>query len=70
MNGIEAEFTGRVAVARLNITAPDNARLQAEYGVRGHPSAVILDESGPATERFFGAQMAETLRTALGDVVP
>ena len=70
MNGIEAEFKGQVTVVRLNAAEPENARLQTDYGVRGHPSIVILDESGLVTKRFIGAQTAETLRAALNDVVP
>ncbi len=70
MNGIEAEFTGRVTVVRLNVGEPDNARIQADYGVRGHPSVVILDEAGEVTQRFFGAETPEALRAALNNAIP
>jgi len=70
VNGIEAEFEGQVTVVRLNAAEPDNARLQTDYGVRGHPSVVILDESGRVTQRYIGAQTAETLRAALNEAVP
>ena len=69
MNGIEAEFEGQVSVVRLNAAEPDNAQLQTEYGVRGHPSVVILDESGHVAQRFVGAQSLETLRAALDEAV-
>ncbi|MDT8304535.1 MAG: hypothetical protein RRC07_01255 [Anaerolineae bacterium] len=65
MNGLEEEFGGEMRVVRLNAGDGDNAALQAQYGVRGHPSFVILDGSGTVVERFFGPQSDETLRLTI-----
>lgn len=68
MNGIEQEFTGSANVIRLNVDEPKNERIQQSYGVRGHPSVVILDAAGQVSERFFGEVATETLREALNTV--
>ena len=70
MDGLEAEFSGRVHFARLNVDEPEQARIQQSYGMRGHPSVVILDANGEPTQRYFGAEEAETLRAALSAVAP
>lgn len=70
MNGIELEYSNQVAVVRLNAYEPENERIQQQLGVRGHPSAVILDQEDVITERFLGPVSAEALREALTAVVP
>ena len=70
MDGLEAEFAGRVEVVRLNVDKPEQARLQQSYGMRGHPSIVLLDATGEPTHRYFGAEEAETLRAALHELAP
>lgn len=70
VNGLEADFEGQIDVIRLNVEEADNARIQQAFGLRGHPSAAVLDAEGEVTHRFFGAESAETLRAALQDVAP
>ncbi|GAB4151127.1 MAG: hypothetical protein Fur0021_14770 [Candidatus Promineifilaceae bacterium] len=70
VNGLEAEFANRVAVIRLNAAAPYVVAQQTAYGVRGHPSFVVLDAHGQPQHRFLGPQSAETLRTAILSVAP
>lgn len=70
MNGLEAEFAGRLAVVRLDVGQPENGRIQQSYNMRGHPSVVIIDAEGQPTERYFGAEDVETLRTAINQVIP
>ena len=65
VNGLEEEFTGRVAVYRLDAEIPENAALQASYGVRGHPSLVVLDADNRVHERFFGTPPVAALQAAL-----
>ncbi|MEM7116223.1 MAG: hypothetical protein AAF614_27550 [Chloroflexota bacterium] len=69
MDGLEAEFAGQINFVRLNVDQPDQARIQQSYGMRGHPSVVILDSSGQPTERYFGAEEAEVLRPVLEAIV-
>lgn len=70
MNGVQAEFEGRVAVVNLNVGNPDNLAVQQAYGLRGHPSAVVIDADGTVTEHYVGPVDAETLRAALAAVAP
>lgn len=70
VNGLEEEFEGQVPVTRLNTDEGTHSRLQTEYGVRGHPSFVVLDSEGAVTDRFFGPQDEDTLRAAMAIVSP
>ena len=69
VDGIEAEFEGQVAVIRLNAAGTEMAELMTRYGLRGHPSFVVLNEQSEVTERLTGPQTAETLREAMTAVV-
>jgi len=62
---LEQEFAGRVEVVRLNAGKEDEARLSAELGLRGHPSFAILTADGQISNRFFGPQPVELLRSAM-----
>lgn len=68
VDGLEEEFEGRVAVSRLDAAVPENARLQTQYGVRGHPSFVLLDGDGRVVLSFLGPQEAFVLRVAMAGV--
>lgn len=69
VDGLSDEFEGRAAVLQLNASEPANEALLARYGVRGHPSFVVLDGEGQVTQRFFGPQTEEILRQALEKAV-
>lgn len=68
VDGLSDEFTGRAAVLQLNAAEQANEALQARYGVRGHPSFVVLGDDNRVTQRFFGPQPEEILRRALQQV--
>lgn len=70
VDGLTEEFEGRVAVERLDASVPENVQLQAEYGVRGHPSFVVLSGEGRPVQTFLGPQPEETLREAMSAVAP
>jgi hypothetical protein len=65
VNELEEEFAGQVTIYRLDALVPDNARLQREYGLQGHPSFAVLDGNGRLSARFWGLESAERLRQAL-----
>jgi thioredoxin-like negative regulator of GroEL len=65
VNGLEDEFGGEITAVRLNATDSESAALQSQYGLRGHPSFLVLDASGDVVERFFGPRNEETLRMAI-----
>ena len=68
VDGLEAEFEGRVPVLRLNANEDANAQLQADYGLRGHPAFVVLDRDSRISESYIGPQTAETVRDAMSNV--
>lgn len=70
MNGLADEFEGQISVQQLNAAEQANIQLQSQYGLRGHPSFVILDADGQAVQTFLGPQAEETLRQAMMKVIP
>lgn len=65
VDGLVGEFGGRVSVLQLNAALPANARLQADFGLTGHPSFVALDNESRVIQRFFGPQTEMTLRQSM-----
>jgi thioredoxin-like negative regulator of GroEL len=65
---LEEEFAGEVEVVRLNAGKEDEARMAATIGLRGHPSFAILTADGQVSDRFFGPQPAELLRSAMASL--
>ena len=70
VNGLEDEFKGQFTILRLDANVPANERLQASYGMRGHPTFLVLDEAGGVAAQFFGLQSVEILREAMTAVSP
>ena len=68
MDELEEEFEGRVAVSRLDAAEPENARLQAQLGVRGHPSFVFLNGDGQVVVSMLGPQEKFVLRFAMAGI--
>jgi thioredoxin-like negative regulator of GroEL len=70
VNGLADEFEGQIGVQQLNAAEQSNVQLQSQFGLRGHPSFVILDADGRATQTFLGPQTEGTLRQAIMQVIP
>jgi len=68
VDGLESEFTGEINFYRLNVEIPANEQIQQSYGLRGHPSAVILSKDGVVVKRYFGAETAVILRPVLQEI--
>lgn len=69
VDGLRVEFEGQVKVQQLDAAESDNERLQQKYGLRGHPTFVVLDENGRAVQTFIGPQTADVLREAITAVI-
>jgi thioredoxin-like negative regulator of GroEL len=65
VDGLESEFAGQATVLQLNADDSGNARLLQQYGLRGHPSFVVLDADGRPVQTFVGPQTEAVLREAL-----
>jgi thioredoxin-like negative regulator of GroEL len=70
VDGLEREFAGQARVLQLNVAAAENAHLMQQYGLRGHPTFVVLDANGRAAQTFTGPQTKEILEEALTAVAP
>lgn len=64
MDGLAVEFAGQVDVVKLNVGEGDNEAIQVAYGMRGHPTAVVLDANGDIVQRYFGPEDVGVLREA------
>jgi len=62
VDGLEDDFKGQASVLQLDAAQGDNAKLQAELGLIGHPSFAVLDIENRITKRFFGPQTNQILR--------
>jgi hypothetical protein len=65
VDGLNVEFEGRVSVFQLDAAQSANASLQTMYGLRGHPSFVVLDREDRIIERYFGPQTVTVLRESM-----
>ena len=68
VDGLSEEFEGPegpVSVVQLNAALPANAKLQADFGLTGHPSFVVLDMDDQIIYRYFGPQPENLLREAM-----
>jgi thioredoxin-like negative regulator of GroEL len=65
VDGLGEDFEGRVSAIQLNAALSTNARLQADFGLTGHPSFVVLDSEGRVIQRFFGPQTEMILRQSM-----
>jgi thiol:disulfide interchange protein len=66
VDGIEAEYSGRLRVLRLDVQDPAGKELGGEYGVLGTPTFIFLDSQGTEQWRSVGSisseQVVESLR--------
>ncbi len=69
VDGLESEFSGQAEVLQLDADETENAQLQQQYGMRGHPTFAVLDRNGRVVQTFIGPQAEEVLREALTAVI-
>lgn len=65
VNGLQAEYGDLVAFMRFDVDTPEGARIQARYGLRGHPAYVLVDRSGHASWQSVGQLTEDELRTRI-----
>jgi len=69
VDGLTDEFEGQAMVQQLDAAELENERLQQQYGLRGHPTFVVLDRNGRTVQTFIGPQTAEVLREAIMELI-
>jgi thiol:disulfide interchange protein len=65
VNGLETEFRGQIAFERRNANTETGRATMATYGLRAHPSYVIVAPDGKQLWSFMGSMTADSLRTQL-----
>ena len=58
---LEAEYADRVGVVVLDYYGPDTPPLRSEYGVRGHPSFIVLGRDGTSSRVLQAVVAKESL---------
>ena len=69
VDGLESEFTDQASVLQLDANEAKNEQLQQQFGMRGHPTFVVLDENGRPLHTFIGPQTETVLHEALMEAV-
>ena len=69
VDGLEVEFEEQITFYRLNALEEENALLQSQLGLRGHPAIALLDQNGEIAVNFVGPQPASTLRQAIDQLL-
>lgn len=70
VNRLTGEFAGRVAVQQFNVERPEDAAVQAQYDLRGHPTIALINQDGEKVQQFFGVVDETALRAALEALAP
>ena len=63
VNGLEREFDTRMAFQRLDANTEEGQSILRTYGLRGHPSYVIVDTKGEKLWSGMGEMPESILRT-------
>lgn len=65
VDGLEQEFKGQIAFERRNANREDGKATMAAYGLRAHPSYLIVAPDGKALWSGLGEMKAERLSEQL-----
>lgn len=65
VDGLEAEYSHSVVFERINVDTPEGFEIFRAYSLMGHPSFIILDETGNLQWKSVGEQPKETIEAAL-----
>jgi protein-disulfide isomerase-like protein with CxxC motif len=69
VNGLAAEFEGKMSVIQLNAAVEANEKLQNQWGLRGHPTFALIDANDNVVQLLFGPQPEAVLREAMEPLV-
>ncbi len=69
VNGLEQEFGDRIPFRRVNADKEDGPAIVRAYNILGHPTILLIDDTGQEVQRFVGPQTAETLKTAIETIL-
>ncbi|MCQ3975230.1 MAG: hypothetical protein DPW09_17450 [Anaerolineae bacterium] len=61
MDGLETQFSDQLAIQRINANEGDGPAIMRAYRIQGHPTILVVDETGQEIKRLIGPQSAEVL---------
>ena len=62
VNGLEAEFGDQMAFERRDANRAEGRAVMDVYGIRGHPSYIIVSPDGEALWSYTGVMAENVLR--------
>jgi hypothetical protein len=65
VDGLETEYSESVEFKQINASTNEGLEIFNSYGLFGHPSYLILDETGGILWQSVGEQPAEDIQSAL-----
>lgn len=65
VDGLEKEFSGQFAIERRNANSAEGKATMVAYGLRVHPSYVVVAPDGKVLWTGLGAMKAEDLQPEL-----
>ena len=65
VDGLEAEYIESVEFERINASTNEGLALFDAYGLFGHPSYLILDETGEILWQSVGEQTGEFIENSI-----
>lgn len=65
VDGLEGEFSQRIAFEKVDADTDEGQTLLRLYGLRGHPSYVIVDTTGSRLWRSSGQTSESALRNQI-----
>lgn len=65
VDGLETEYRESVEFIQINASTPEGLEIFNSYGLFGHPSYLILDDTGKVLWQSVGEQAVDVLESAL-----
>lgn len=54
VNGLEQMYENHIEFRRYNIASAEGEAWASQYGLRGHPAFLLLDDQGEESWRYIG----------------
>jgi hypothetical protein len=65
VDGLETEYYESVEFTQINASTPEGLEIFNAYSLFGHPSYLILDDTGKVLWQSVGEQSKDTIESAL-----
>ena len=68
-NGLAQEYSGQIAVQRINAEQGDGPAIMREHRILGHPTLLIFDSQQQEVHRLIGPQPVHDIEILLQEVL-